>query len=180
MKIETVTPAATPPVTYAQVRDHLRLDGDDEQDWIEAAIVTATEYAETALQRSLVTRTLRATWYDTEAMPQPLALPRGPVVSVVEVVDRDGFTVVPDDYELRRTGTSDYLHFVRGQSYPLSVEYTAGFGDADDVPQSIKHAIMLHVAWLYNQREAVSDRPQNHVALGLQAIYQQHMGGGLL
>jgi uncharacterized phiE125 gp8 family phage protein len=59
-------------------------------------------------------------------------------------------------------------------SWPVQVTYTAGYAS---VPASIKQAMLMHTATLYAQREAVSDRPQNVVPFGLDALYDMHRAG---
>ena len=180
--IEVVTPPATMPVSYSDIRDHCRLDDDDERAYVETLIAAATAYAEDATQRSLIKPTLRATASDPATyFDDAVPLPRGPVSSIVSVNGDDSY----DDVELRRHGTT-YLAKFQSNATGVSgddvvVTYYAGFGEAStDVPADIRHAIKLHVADLYRRREATSDRPTYAVANGLDAIYSRHRSGGPL
>jgi hypothetical protein len=167
----------TEPVSYADAKAWLRLDNDDDQAIVTALISTAREFAETSTQSTLVTRQIAATWYDTDSPPQwgMVQLPRGPVVSIDAVEDRDGNPQDTSGFEVRRYGTTDYLYLHSG-TWPGTVTYTAGTA----VAPSIKTAILLHVAHLYANREATNDKAQNVVAFGLQAIHDQHRAGGYL
>jgi uncharacterized phiE125 gp8 family phage protein len=173
------TPPATEPVTYAQMKSHLHLDDDNDRDYIIGLISAAREYAENSIQRSLITRTITAKWYNNDPVVGKLILPRGPVQSITQVTNFNGVVASVGDYELRRDGANDYMFMIR-TSFPFTIVYQAGYGDATAVPPSIKTGIMMHVAHLFRTREAISDRPQNHVALGLSAIYNQFMAGPML
>jgi uncharacterized phiE125 gp8 family phage protein len=49
---------------------------------------------------------------------------------------------------------------------------TVGYGTADDVPATIKAAILMMIGHLYTNREAVSDVPMGTVPLGVTAMLQ--------
>jgi uncharacterized phiE125 gp8 family phage protein len=168
------TPYPTP-VTYAEVRAHLRLDDDTERDYIQTLITTATEYAEEVLGMALSYQSIEAKYFDGDTATGFIELPRGPAHIITAVgIEGEEEEVDPDTYQLRSHGTKDYIWTETTWDTPFTVYYNAGFdGSSADhfIPARIKHAIMLHVAHLYRFREASSDKAQHAVAHGLDAIY---------
>jgi uncharacterized phiE125 gp8 family phage protein len=150
VKWEVTTAPAERPVTWNQVKAHLRLDATDEREYVLELIDAATQHAMDAMSCSLVSQRITATFYCGE----PVNLPRGPLLSIVSVVDDDGRAIT--DYDVRRRGLTDYLVFNEGYAAPLTVVYTAGYATAAAVPADVKHAIRTHVATLYGMREHVT------------------------
>lgn len=174
MKWEILTQPVAPPVTYQEAKARLRLDTDDEQTLVEDLILMATEYAEAATQRSIVPRTLRATYYASEQGSWHPPLPMGPVIAVTEVTDQHGDTLDTSAYEVRREGTGDYLYPKRG-GYPLTVTYTAGYST---VPERLKGGILMHVVTGFETRGATTERRQYPTPYGLDAMYAMFRAGG--
>ncbi|MEM8873664.1 MAG: head-tail connector protein [Planctomycetota bacterium] len=176
INITTVTPPAETPVSYTLVKDHMRVDGDEERELILQMIAAATEYAEAELQRSLVSRTLNSEYGEGPA-DRSHWLPRGPVSEITTVGGEAASGV-----SLTRMGGRDIALFDNGAAPagPTSIEYVAGYGDAEAVPADIKQGILMHVAHLYDMRHSASDRPTHAVEHGLDAIYNRHRIGGVL
>jgi uncharacterized phiE125 gp8 family phage protein len=101
----------------------------------------------------------------------PITLPFGPLVSVTSLVDDNDTTLT--DYDVSAVGKSDRVKINEGFSAPLTVTYQAGYASASDIPASIRHAILTHVATLFENRESVSDRAKLPVPHSLEAFYQR-------
>ena len=147
------TPPATEPLSLAEAKLYLRVDGSDEDTLITDMIAAVREAAEEYLRRSLVTQSW-ALRYEGYA-PARVPLPKGPVREVTEVkaVDRDGNDAPVDTALYHLAPTEDALHFesvVLGHA--VEIAYTAGYGDAKDVPVSIKQGMLLHLAALHEDR----------------------------
>jgi uncharacterized phiE125 gp8 family phage protein len=174
VQYELVTPPASEPVTLAEAKAHLRVDIPDDDAAITALITAARQRAETITNRSLITQTWRA-WLDgfpssLDRRGQPsFRLGRGPVASVssVKYIDTAGAlqTLSPSAYVLDNKAQLGQ-HTVRpayGSSWPatrdeldsVQVEYVAGFGAANAVPEPIKTAMLQYVAHWYANRETV-------------------------
>lgn len=81
-------------------------------------------------------------------------LPRGPVQSVVSVLDAKGSAV---SYGLERTPAGDRLRLNGPLNYPVTAVYVAGYGDVSTkVPAATRAAILTHVATLYENRMSVT------------------------
>jgi len=159
MYLKRITPPQEEPITLNEVKAHLRIDGDEENELLSALITTAREMAEEYTRRSLV----QQEWeLGIQELTTKVYLPRSPVREITY------FAV--DGQEL---GTDSYL--LIGQEIfctkkPLKavmpdgivIRYTAGF-DADNIPEAIKRAILMLVGHLYENREG--QPPENGYSL---------------
>jgi uncharacterized phiE125 gp8 family phage protein len=178
VKLATITPPASEPITYAEVKVQCRLDSDTEQNWLTSNIIPAARAtAEHETGRSLITQTIAATIYRDDLRPHAafiastIRLPRGPVQSIVSITDAQGSTLAADKYELRRFGLEDSLVLKTSPAFPLTVTYLAGWGaTAAAIPPDIKQAMLAHCAWMWENRSAdVSPK-------ALDAIYSRYRG----
>lgn len=176
MPLRRVSGPAVEPVSLAEAKLHLRVDGTDEDALITALISAAREQAEHRTGRSLIT----TTWLHTEdQFPDAIRLRMTRVLSVTEVryTDPQGADQVlaPASYTLDNASEyANWLYPAAGYSWPATwdqpngvrVTYTAGFGPAAaNVPESIKAWIKLTLGALYANREggiekAVSELPR--------------------
>jgi uncharacterized phiE125 gp8 family phage protein len=160
-----VTPPASEPVSLNEMKLHLRVDHSDEDALIQALITAARQHAETVTRRQLVT----ATWELREdAFPPGLEwmLPLPPLRSVTSIkyLDENGVEhmfssanyIVDTASEPGRIVLKSGSSWPGGPLYPANavrVQFTAGYGDAADVPEPIRAAIKLLVGHLYEHRE---------------------------
>lgn len=155
---------AVEPVTLAEAKAHLRIDGTAEDTLIGSLIVTSRLHVEAAMGLALVTQgwsVFRDAW-----PPGPvLELPLRPVQSVtaVRVYDEDAaiITVPADTYFLDGAGAPARLVRQGTLAWPvprrtangIEVAFIAGYGDAAaDVPEPIRQAILLLIAHWYEYR----------------------------
>lgn len=162
-----VTPPAEQVITLAEAKDHLRVDSDDEDTLITAIVQAATDYLDGyngVLGRCLVTQTWRQDfpcWYHTLPLPFPTA---SDVAVAYDDADGNAQTVA-GAYVAGTVGgpvVSFPASFSQGSlqadnAAPVRVTFASGYGAADDVPWSIKAAILLHVGTLYQYRETIAD-----------------------
>lgn len=154
------------PITVEEAKLHLRIDHNDEDTLINELIIAARIHCEDIARRAFVTRTYTV---DLDAWPwdNVITFPYPPMIAVVAItyIDEEGNDSVfaPSNYlvdapkeriVLRRNAMwpSVTLQEVAG----VSVEWTAGYGDAESVPVTYKAAIKLVLADLYENREAVN------------------------
>jgi uncharacterized phiE125 gp8 family phage protein len=153
----TVTEApAEEPVSLEEAKKHLRVVVDDEDDLINGLIAAARIYCEGVQGRAYVTREYE---YVIAACSE-IELPMPPFVSLTSVVARldDGSEeeLESDDYELDSDRTTALLTIktMPSGTEKLIIEYTAGYGEASDVPQDKKQAMLLLIGFWYEHREA--------------------------
>lgn len=165
--LSVVTAAAADPVSVAEAKVHLRVDGADEDAHITSLVTAATKYCEAVMDRAFVTQTLRLSLPCWPASGE-IFVPRAPLVSVSSI------TYVDSGGTSRTWGASNYqvdtYHLpgrivpAYGVSFPtlrtetvnpVTIQYVAGYGAAAAVPQPIKQAILLLTGHWYENREGV-------------------------
>ena len=182
MPLQLVTRPAEEPVSLAEAKQHLRVDGGDDDLLIGSLITAARQAAETKTGRQLIT----ARWkLVLDAFPGPslmqsatgasfslpghaILLAKCPVQSVVsiEYMDMNGATQVMSagDYVLDVACEPARITPVFGKTWPptlpqmgaVSVTFDAGYGAASAVPEGLKSWIKLRVGSLYGHREEMS------------------------
>lgn len=173
------------PVTVAQAKLHLRVDADMTTDdtLIAMLIGAARRYAEMYCNRSFITQQWRLV-LDSFPGPSMMGIPFGVPYSLpghaillergrVQSVDGIGYTamdgteaVMPaTDWVSDRSGPLARVTPRFGKIWPISlpqigavkIDFTAGYGDsADQVPEGIRHWILLRIGTLYENREEIA------------------------
>jgi uncharacterized phiE125 gp8 family phage protein len=151
--------------------------------------VAVRRYFERETNRSLVTRTIRL---DLDGFPdrgrpgarhhRQIRLPFGPVSAVTSVVyrDQDGteHTVDPTAYTTDLTPDVATLTPKWGQPWPwvlpqpgaVSVTYTAGYGEPEEVPEDAIGGMLLLLGHWYANRETVGASSQVVLPMATQAV----------
>lgn len=168
MGIKVVTPVSVEPVTLAEAKQHLRIDGSDEDSTVARCVSAAREEAEHLLERCVAPQTLQLILDDFPA--DAILLPRPPITSIESVtyVDPDGVTrtLAGSEYSLDDAGIDAWLlpavdaewPETREQANAVTIQYQAGWVAAS-CPATIKAWILLRAGALYRHRESDSERP---------------------
>lgn len=165
MGLTLVTPPIGEPVTLADAKAHLRVDGTDDDALITALITSARRQAEHLTGRALLTQSWKLT---LEAFPaDSLDLPYPPLQSVgsISFLDSAGVrqTLAVADYQTITDEMVGRVVPAYGKCWPacrvvpgaVEVEFTVGYGLAAAVPQDITAWMLLAIGTLYMQRETV-------------------------
>lgn len=167
MSLVMTSGPALEPVSLAEAKAHLRVDGSAEDALIQSLVVTSRLHIEAALGLALITQG----WsYFLDRWPKGgrIALPLRPVASLVHVRVWDAgsgvVTLDPALFLLDGQGMPPRLVPLSGAP-PLApgravngieVAFLAGFGPTpNDVPATIRHALLLLVAHWYENREPI-------------------------
>lgn len=162
-----VTPPATEPVTIAEAKAHVRVTSTDEDGLITALVLAAREQAEMFTRRALMLQTWRLTLDAFPLGDAPVWIPLPPLQSVVSVLyfDEGGVqqTLPPARYQVDTSTEPGRIAPAVDDAWPgteerlnaVTIEFTAGFGTAQEVPQSIKQAMLLLIGHWYEHRETV-------------------------
>lgn len=186
MAVEIVAPPAVEPVSLEEAKLHLRVEVSLDDALISQLIKDAREWAEQYTRRAMITQTRRlwtrrfpdgcrdeygeVISRRARCAEPRMNLPGGVVKSVTSVkyVDTAGHlqTLDPVGYILDAKSPDRIAAIVPayGYSWPttldepnaVQVEYVAGYGDAAEVPSSIRQAILLHAGWHYENREPLA------------------------
>ena len=167
MALVMTSPAAVEPVSLAEAKADLRVDGTADDNLIRSLIVTSRLHIEAALGLALITQSwqlLLDAWPKSRRVPLPMRPIRD--VSAVGVRgDDDSLEAVPPSaFILDGTGNPARLVWRNAATAidpgrpvnGIEITFTAGFGDTpEDVPAPIRHALVLLVAHWYEHREPV-------------------------
>ena len=129
------------PVTRAEAKAWCRIDGDAEDALVEALIAAARLHVESATGRALIEQSWRLV----------LECPKGRLVPL-PVVPALALVVAPDGVVLQGDAV-----LLADPVETLSIDYTAGYGAAADVPQDLKQAVLTLVAYWFEYRDTTGD-----------------------
>lgn len=178
----TVDPALEP-VSLAEAKLHLKMDGVTEDDALILALISAArEWVEQSTRRALITQTWRLKGNELP-LSERLELPRPPLQSV------SSFTYVDDGGSTSTWSSSKYSVLtdsepgivavnygevwpsIRDQEDAFTVTYVAGYGALPaSVPAPLRQAILLLVGSMYMNREATSAVKVETVPFGVEAL----------
>ena len=137
-----IAPPGEEPVTLAEAKAFCRIDGSDEDALVNALIAAARLQVESLTGRALIAQTWRLTM---ACAPRLVELP---VIPVAALVAAPAGAVLQSDAVLLVEPVDE-----------LTVDYTAGYGAAADVPGDLKQAVLTLVAYWYENRDAVTMPP---------------------
>lgn len=167
MKYQISSQPAVEPISLSEAKDHLRIDGTDEDTYLATVITAARKYCEQYCNRVFITQT----WlqYPTD-FSDGMKLSVNPVQSVSSItyydVDGTSQTLNSSQYQVDLKDTVCRIYEAVGVDFPdvqdekinpITITYVCGYGNAaTDVPMDIRHAIKLMISHLFENREGVS------------------------
>jgi len=158
------------PLSLAEAKMHLRISENDtaEDALITSLIAAATLHVEQLTGRRLVSQT----WSKSlDAFPKcggaiELLLPPVKSISAITFIDVDGSELAIDEsaYELDAQSETAWVIPAYGFVWPasreranaVSVNFTTGYGAAEEVPENIKAAMKFLIGHWHENREAVN------------------------
>ncbi len=167
-----LTAPTSEPITLAQAKQWLKVETNEDDEILTMLISAARKYVEAETRRLLPTQTWRMT---RSSWPQwyRFAVPICPVNSIVSVKVRDG-TGVFQAQDLAKfmleNGQNGGFIYIDGAvpapqlNFPGGIQFdlACGYGDAENVPAPLRHAILMLVAYWYEHRSATeSDAPRS-------------------
>lgn len=162
------------PVTLEQAKAHCRVLHDDEDNLINALIIAAREWVEHFTGHILVKREIvqRLNWSAPRLFAWPIADDAEPSVSYL---DSDGAPQTLADARLIFGNSYAQIAPAFGANWPtaygpVTVTVEAGYGSPEDVPQSLKQAMLLLIGHYYVNRQAVSDKTTSEVPMAVEAL----------
>lgn len=154
---------AEEPVSLADARAFLRVDGTDEDALIATLVTAARLHVESVTARAMIFQSWRLV-LDAWPAERTLALPVGPVESLTAIT---GFDQDDEPHELELTQFSlqagrlmpprdiEGMPAVR-ERLGIEIDFVAGHGeDASAVPADLKHAMLVLVGYWFENRDAV-------------------------
>jgi uncharacterized phiE125 gp8 family phage protein len=159
--LQQITNPSEEPISLSETKLFLRVSNTSEDSLISRLIIVARKVAENYIRSAIIQRNFRLTL--RQEIEQEVFLPMGPVQSIIQVKSFSETNVqniiASSNYDLIKG--QDTLKFNSNQySYLTEIEYISGFGSAANVPDDIKHGILLYVAGLYDERIDGIDIPR--------------------
>lgn len=161
---EIETAATNEPLLVDDVKIYLKVETLDDSGLVDALISTATIQGEKFTNRVFVNRTITGKFSQLEESKFErypfITIRRAPVSAInsVKVMLNDVLTDVPaTDYQFKESGGFPRILFTETINcddvpYPLEVEFVAGYGDPEVVPDDILIALKQHIAHMYENR----------------------------
>ncbi|MFK3688955.1 head-tail connector protein [Agrobacterium tumefaciens] len=171
MTYALIHPPQAEPLTLAEVKAHLRLDSGEEDVLLAALIRTAREHLERTTGLCLLSQTWRL-YLDRWPQTGVILLGKTPVqtIETILVFDGAGQTENLRGVERLLDGAARPARlWLRDPPSPgrvmngIEIDFIAGYGEAGtDVPDTLKRAMLSHVAQMFAFRGAVT--PENQPA----------------
>lgn len=174
---------ATTPISLAEVKEQLRVESSDDDAVLFRLIATAVAYTDVmgALGQAMITQKW-GQWVEASP-PQTVRLYLGPLVAVTAVKYYDTAGVLQTDtlsnYQITGTQFDTIIGPKEGFNWPVTqdrsdairIEYTIGYGTSpSDVPQALRHALMLLVGHWYDNREGSIAENLSTIPFGFDAL----------
>lgn len=179
-----ITSPTTSPVSVEEMKQHLRVDGNQDDATIGAYLVAAVEFIQNATCQQLLPGTGVIT---LDSFPGDTVTIRClPLLSItsIQYIDPTGVlqTFTADAYRIDTASRPGRILLKPGQTWPatdnspgcITINFTAGYANAEAVPSLLKHAVKFLAAAYFENREGVTDRPLSEVPFAVQAIVNQH------
>lgn len=176
LRVKITTPPVEEPVSLSEIKDQLRIDHDVEDALLNSMITAARIHCENIARRVFVTRTYTA-YLDNWPYMTRFELPYPPLIGITSVkyydnIDSPAFTFAASNYFVDAYSEPGRFVLKAASTWPImaanttlqeinGVEliYTAGYGLADDVPETYKLAIRAYVGAFYENREQFVVQP---------------------
>ena len=177
------TPAASEPVSLADMKEHLKVDISDDDALITVQIVAARKWIEFYCNRSLPSQTLTAYFDMFPYYSAYMLIPQSPVASITSVkyIDTTGVEQTWDSskYKIDTSHSPARLAPAYGESWPsiraemsaLYIEYAAG---ESTVSADIVHALKMMVGSMYIGRENDCPLQTYQPSMNVKALLAAH------
>lgn len=164
MAIKIINPPSVEPITLEEAKQHLRVDGNDDDSLIMSLIKQAREWCENFQNRKYITQTLEFV-LDTFPNGNAIVFNSCSPIQKVESIkyydeNRQEYLFDESNYIADLDGFVNRVVLNRGKHWPkiefqsvntVRVRVVAGYGDTlDKVPETVKWAIILQMKLLYD------------------------------
>ena len=98
------------------------------------------------------------------------------LTEIIPLTVANGSSTTAISWQSRKVGLQDFVQVNQSAIGPVTIKYTAGYGDTPDtVPADIKRGILVHISHMYRFRDADADS----VPVGLDHVYGKYSTGGI-
>lgn len=156
MNLKLISAPIEDPVTVEEMREYLRVDGEEFDTTIENLIKAAREAAQDYQNRAFYTQTWELSFDSFPIMP--VKIPRPPLQNIlsVKLFDSKGNEHIMDlnDFVIDKRAEPGRITFKHGKSWPnielqpidaVVIRFTAGHDNINNLPSTVKLAYMVFV-----------------------------------
>ena len=173
-----VTAPSASPISLAEAKAQMRVESSDDDVLIQRLIDSAVAFVDVngALGKAMITQSW-AQWLGQS--PTTVSILIGPFQSLTSIkyYDVDGVLQTADTADFNVFGTPYCITISpkSGKVWPVAqaredairIEYVVGYGDtAADVPQTVRHALMMLVSHWYEARETAQEKQMYDLPYG--------------
>lgn len=156
MTVKVITPPTTEPLSLEEAKQHLRIDGSEDDSLILSLIKQAREWCEDYQGKKYITQTLELVLDLFPSDRQIEFRNCSPIQNVdsFKYTDKDGIVrefegyIVDKDSFINRVVLNTSKYWPTTELMPVNgirIQFIAGFGNASAVPESIKWAMVAHM-----------------------------------
>jgi len=186
MALQIISPPAIEPISLQEAKDHLRLDFNDDDSLIESLLIPAArQFAEDYTHRALITQTLE---YSLDDFTKTIKLPKPPLKYVISINYQDLtqtiVTLDPTQYQAYPEDTPAIICQSYGTIWPVAlpvknaikIRYIAGYGNPQDIPATLRAAMLLIIGHLYENREenTIASGTIQTLPMGVKSLLNPH------
>ncbi|WP_407308521.1 head-tail connector protein [Desulfosporosinus sp. SB140] len=163
MGLKVITPPAMEPLSLEEAKHHLRISGDDDDAIITSLITQAREYCEGYQKRRYITQTIELVLDSFPSENYIEFTSFSPIQSVVSVkyYGTDGAEYIFDaeNYIVDTDSLVNRIALGYNKQWPstalqpinaVRIRFVAGYGDASEVPESVKWAMVMQMRLAYD------------------------------
>lgn len=181
--LQLLTPPSDYVISLDELKTHLRIEHDTEDEYLETILETATEIAETHTNRAFMPQTWKLT---LSHFCQRIELPKPPLMCVTEVeyldTNEDTQTLAEDAYRVftpyKQPGwiEIDSPPSTASRGDAVQITFVCGYGQCDEEdnspnpPAMAKHLVKLIAGALYENRNAEQEQQTKLIEVGLDRL----------
>jgi uncharacterized phiE125 gp8 family phage protein len=184
---KVITAPTAEPISLGEAKEHLRIDGPDEDALIQTYIKAARRHLEWRTGRTIIETVYEMTYdrWPSGALVLPRATPLT-VVGFIKYTDSTGVQTTWSDTEyvldlynqpgcVKPAYGESWPSFVAYPVNPILVRYTAGADPSDAIDETLQIPIFLLVAGMFENREATKDIREIALEYGVEAFITQNI-----
>ena len=162
MRLVQTSTSFDEPISVEELRQHLRIEHNDEDSYLSMLISSARALAENCIDGIIADRNYSLTVDSfSSSMKLPIR-PIDPTSIAIAYVDASGNAATVDSYNYSSDLFSTVIYPADNESWPtteegsnkVTITFTAGLlGVEGAMPSDVKHALLMIAGTLYDQRE---------------------------
>jgi uncharacterized phiE125 gp8 family phage protein len=178
-----ITPAASFPITLQEAKDYLKISGSDQDAEITQLIATATDIGERITGRDFINKTYTGflDCFPNDCVGLEIRKSKLQSITSIQYYLDDVLTVFnSSNYYTTQSNSYSSIYLNDSSNYPstdtrkqaVEITFIAGYGAiAEDVPETLKKAILTHIAYLFENKGDCDGCGSDSVAKGIYRTY---------